>query len=62
MDDPLPDDPSTSVGSQLLEPTIIYVKPVVELLKTDVDVHGLAHITGGDFQTLKGLKMVSATI
>lgn len=56
VDDPLPDDPSTSVGSQLLEPTIIYVKPVVELLKTDVDVHGLAHITGGGFSNLKRLK------
>lgn len=32
----------------LLEPTKIYVKPILALLK-DVDVHGIAHITGGGF-------------
>lgn len=32
----------------LLTPTKIYVKPVLELLKT-VDVHALSHITGGGF-------------
>lgn len=32
----------------LLTPTRIYVKPVLALLK-EVDVHGLAHITGGGF-------------
>jgi phosphoribosylformylglycinamidine cyclo-ligase len=32
----------------LLEPTRIYVKPVLELLK-QVDVHALSHITGGGF-------------
>jgi phosphoribosylformylglycinamidine cyclo-ligase len=31
-----------------MEPTKIYVKPVLELLKT-VDVHALSHITGGGF-------------
>ena len=31
----------------LLEPTEIYVKPVVELLRSAVDVRGLAHITSG---------------
>ena len=34
------------VGERLLEPTRIYVKPVLELMKS-VDVKGLAHITGG---------------
>jgi phosphoribosylformylglycinamidine cyclo-ligase len=30
----------------LLEPTTIYVRAVLELLRSDVPVHGLAHITG----------------
>jgi len=36
----------------LLEPTRIYVKPVLELLES-VEVHGLAHITGGGLLNLK---------
>ena len=56
VDDPLPDDKSTTVGEELLRPTKIYVKPIVELLKEDIDVHGLAHITGGGFTNLKRLK------
>ncbi len=36
-----------SVADVLLEPTIIYVRAVLELLRSDVPVHGLAHITGG---------------
>ena len=35
-----------SLGEVLLEPTRIYVKPVLELLKK-VSVKGIAHITGG---------------
>jgi phosphoribosylformylglycinamidine cyclo-ligase len=35
------------LGDVLLEPTEIYVKPIVELLRSAVDVHGLAHITSG---------------
>lgn len=35
-----------SLGEILLTPTRIYVKPLLELLET-VDVHALAHITGG---------------
>ncbi len=35
-----------SIGETLLEPTRIYVKPLLNLLKT-VPVHALAHITGG---------------
>jgi phosphoribosylformylglycinamidine cyclo-ligase len=37
-----------SVGEALLEPTRIYVLPVLHLLKA-VDVHGISHITGGGF-------------
>ena len=40
-----------SVGEELLEPTRIYVKPVLEALKR-TEVHGLAHITGGSFTKL----------
>jgi phosphoribosylformylglycinamidine cyclo-ligase len=36
-----------SVGQALLEPTVIYVRAVLELLRSDIPVHGLAHITGG---------------
>jgi phosphoribosylformylglycinamidine cyclo-ligase len=35
------------LGEALLEPTEIYVKPIVELLRSEVDVRGLAHITSG---------------
>jgi phosphoribosylformylglycinamidine cyclo-ligase len=35
------------LGEALLEPTEIYVKPIVELLRSPVAVHGLAHITSG---------------
>ncbi len=36
------------LADHLLAPTRIYVKPVLELLKS-VDVHALSHITGGGF-------------
>lgn len=56
VDDPLPGYPSNTVGEELLKPTSIYVKPVMKLFNSDVDVHGLAHITGGGFNNLKRLK------
>ena len=37
-----------SLGDVLLEPTRIYVKPVLELLRR-ADVRGISHITGGGF-------------
>lgn len=36
------------IGETLLEPTKIYVKPVLELLEK-IDIHGMVHITGGGF-------------
>ena len=36
-----------SIGQHLLEPTRIYVKPLLKLLNTDITVNGIAHITGG---------------
>jgi len=56
VDDPLPGYPHLKVGEELLKPTMIYVKPVVELLKSEIEVHGIAHITGGGFNNLKRLK------
>ena len=46
--DVLPETGRRTLGEMLLTPTRIYVKPVLRLLK-EVDVHGLAHITGGGF-------------
>ena len=40
-----------SVGEELLEPTCIYVKPVLEAIRK-LEIHGLAHITGGAFAKL----------
>ena len=40
-----------SIGEELLEPTRIYVKPVLEALRR-TEIHGLAHITGGGFAKL----------
>lgn len=55
VDDALPGFPHTTVGDELLRPTRIYVKPVMELLRSSTRVHGLAHITGGGFTNLKRL-------
>jgi phosphoribosylformylglycinamidine cyclo-ligase len=41
-----------SVGETLLEPTVIYVRSIRELLASGVDVRGLAHITGEGFLNL----------
>lgn len=41
-------DIGMTLGEALLSPTNIYVKPVLSLLKA-VEVHALAHITGGGF-------------
>lgn len=37
-----------TLGELLLTPTRIYVKPILKLI-SEVDVHGIAHITGGGF-------------
>src|SRR5579862_7808774 len=41
-----------TVADVLLEPTAIYVRAVLELLRGEVPVHGLAHITGGGLLNL----------
>jgi phosphoribosylformylglycinamidine cyclo-ligase len=40
------------LGDVLLEPTEIYVKPILELLRSEVEVRGLAHITSGGLGNL----------
>jgi phosphoribosylformylglycinamidine cyclo-ligase len=46
LDDRPPELGGASVADVLLEPTAIYVRAVLDLLRSDVAVHGLAHITG----------------
>jgi phosphoribosylformylglycinamidine cyclo-ligase len=41
-----------TVADALLEPTVIYVRAVLELLHSGLDVRGLAHITGGGLSNL----------
>ena len=45
-----------SLGEELLIPTRIYVKPIMEILESQIiDIHGFAHITGGSFTKLSRL-------
>jgi phosphoribosylformylglycinamidine cyclo-ligase len=41
-----------TVGEALLEPTVVYVRAVMALLASEVDVRGLAHITSGGLLNL----------
>jgi phosphoribosylformylglycinamidine cyclo-ligase len=40
------------LGDVLLQPTEIYVRPILELLRSSVDVRGLVHITGDGLRNL----------
>ncbi|HEX3563694.1 MAG TPA: phosphoribosylformylglycinamidine cyclo-ligase [Solirubrobacterales bacterium] len=53
LDDDRLGDP---LGEVLLEPTEIYVKPIVDLLRSDIEVRGLAHITSGGLNNLLRLE------
>lgn len=55
-DDTPPELGGLTVADVLLEPTTIYVRAVLELLRSDIDVHGLAHITGGGTDNLARLR------
>ena len=44
-------DGDAEIGKQLVEPTRIYVKEVMDLIK-QVEVHGIAHITGGGLDNI----------
>lgn len=52
LDDRPPALAGDSVADALLEPTAIYVRAVLELLRSGADVRGLAHITGGGLANL----------
>ena len=65
VNDKLPETGLQTVGEMLLTPTRIYVKPVLDVIRK-VDVHGVAHITGGGFdenipRILKGGQGVEVT-
>ena len=59
--EPLGDDATppelggATVADVLLEPTVIYVRAVLDLLASEIPVHGLAHITGGGLSNLTRL-------
>ena len=46
---PEPFAPGRALGEALLEPTRLYVKPVLAALRATSAIKGLAHITGGGF-------------
>ncbi len=46
----LPAAEQRRLARELLKPTRIYVRPVLELLRAGAPVHGIAHITGGSFE------------
>jgi phosphoribosylformylglycinamidine cyclo-ligase len=52
LDDRPPQLEGASVADVLLEPTVIYVRAVLDLLGSEVPVRALAHITGGGVTNL----------
>ncbi len=55
LDDRPPLLHGVTLGEALLEPTVIYVRAALALLRSGVAVHGLAHITGDGLLNLKRL-------
>jgi phosphoribosylformylglycinamidine cyclo-ligase len=52
LGDAPPELGGATVADALLEPTVIYVRAALDLLRSAVPVHGLAHITGGGLRNL----------
>jgi len=52
LDEAPPELGGLSAGEALLEPTVIYVRAVRDLLESGVEVRGLAHITSGGLLNL----------
>ena len=44
-----------TLGEELLEPTLIYVRPILQLWDSGIETHGLAHITGDGLTNLARL-------
>jgi phosphoribosylformylglycinamidine cyclo-ligase len=55
LGDAPPELGGATVADALLEPTVIYVRAILELLASGTRVHGLAHITGGGLANLMRL-------
>ena len=47
LERPLDELAGSSFADELMRPTRIYVKPVLEVLRSGAPVHALAHVTGG---------------
>jgi phosphoribosylformylglycinamidine cyclo-ligase len=56
LDDRPPELAGATVADALLEPTTIYVRAVLELLRSHIPVLGLAHITGDGLRNLLRLR------
>ena len=41
-----------TLGEELLEPTCIYVKPIMEMLENGIDLKAMVHITSGGYSNL----------
>jgi phosphoribosylformylglycinamidine cyclo-ligase len=60
LDETPPELGGERVGDVLLEPTVLYVRAVRELLASEVEVRGLAHITGDGLLNLLRLEAEGA--
>lgn len=47
LEDKTPWEPTSTFGEELLKPTHIYVKDIQALQENDINIKGMAHITGG---------------
>ena len=55
VDDKMPNS-DTTIGEELLKPTQLYVKAIIDLLGQGFNIKGLAHMTGGGVNNLSRLK------